>query len=501
MKYFHRVDIITGLVLLLILLYVGVSFNIHRFYTSNNCYRHKKTDSLYAHFSMIDRYNYFVFPNLLFAHPIRYTLTAGQSLYIPKEWWHWVKTVKKTFAVNFWFNNNLKQEPFIFKHAINVDTTALNEEIVYVWNSGQTEIAFPQFFKDFYNSGLDNRYVMTLGNYDAGDKNENIKKKLANCVTFPNDARIQLKQPNMYDYNAWISSNKHDTGLHYDDEDGILTVISGEKEIILFPPSDSKYLYPYNNTYEWKNENNAENVRYNSFSFLGSVSGVSSGELLYATCNNDKRVLSNISKLYTGKEYSRLVWGFKKTNIDGTNYRWELYNYTLDNPSIRITSKDIYQNEYNIGDEEHYYYKLDDEPVTLPFWGYGKYKKNNTIYDESKIFVIDEYLWFYNNYDSYMTKLGYAEIKDRFRKIILHAYHCYEMCIFNKNSKQIFVMYLGISNYDFLNFLTQHAYPSYVIDFVKGHVENNNYNINNEIAIVYDIDTQLPVRSGFYGII
>jgi hypothetical protein len=62
-------------------------------------------------------------------------------------------------------------------------------------------------------------------------------------------------------------------------------------------------------------------------------------------------------------------------------------------------------------------------------------------------------------------------------------------------------MYLGISNYDFLNFLTQHAYPSYVIDFVKGHVENNNYNINNEIAIVYDIDTQLPVRSGFYGII
>jgi hypothetical protein len=394
----------------------------------------------------------------------------------------------------------------MFNHHVDVDTNVLNGEIVYVWNSGQTNVAFPRLFSDFYNSGLDNRYVMTLSNYEIGDKNEIIKNKLAKHVTFPTDARLQLQRENLhdYDYNFWISSNKHDTGLHYDDEDGILTVISGEKEIILFPPSDSKYLYPYVNDYAWKSVNSAENIRYNSFSFFGKVPGVSSGELLYATCNNDKRVLSTISKIYVGREQTRLVWGFKKANnrVDGTEYRWELYNYTLYTPSIRITSWDIYQNTYSIGDEEHYYYKLDDgTPVSLPFWGYGKYKKNNTIYDESKIFVIDEYKRFYHNYDSYMTKLGYAEIKDRFKEIILNAYPCYEMCIFNKNPKQIFVMYLGISNSNFLEFLVKNAYPTYIIDFVKWQVDNNNYNINNEIASVYDIATQMPVRSGFYGII
>ena len=453
---------------------------------------------------MIDSYNYFIFPNLLLTHPVTYTLTAGQSLYIPKQWWHWVKTVKKTFAVNYWFNNAVKQTPFMFKHAMDVDIPTLNDEIVYVWNSGETAVAFPQVFKEFYNSGLDNRYVMTLSNYGIGDKNENIKNKLAKYVTFPNDGRLQLQRDKRYDYNVWISSNKHDTGLHYDDEDGILTVISGEKEIILFPPSDSKYLYPYDNEYEWTNVNNAENVRYNSFSFFDKVPGVSSGELLYATCNNDKRVLNNISKLHGGDKQSRLVWGFKKTNnnVNGNEYRWELYNYTLYNTPVRITSRDIYQREYSIGDEEHYYFKVDDgTPVMLPFWGYGKYKKDNAIYDESKIFVIDEYKRFYSNYDSYMTRLGYTKIKERFKSVILDKYPCYEVCIFNKTPKQIFVMYLGISNADFLEFLVTNMYPTYVIEFVKTQVDRNNYNINNEVAIVYDIETQLPVRSGFYGVI
>jgi len=502
------IDVVIVIVIVVVLLLVVIC-NAHTIYTSKNEYRHKNSDSLYAHFSMIDSYNYFIFPKLLFAHPVTYTLKEGQSLYIPKHWWHWVKTNKKTFAVNYWFGNTLKHDPFVFYHTIDFDINKLNDETVSVWKSDETNASYTQLFKDFYNSGIDNRYVVTLSNYEIGGKNGNIKHKMYDSIMFPNNDKIRLQTGSNYSYNIWISSNKHDTGLHYDDEDGVLTVVSGEKEVVLFPPSDSKYLYPYNNEYEWKNTGNALNFRYNSYSFIRNVQGVSSGELLYVTCNHDKRVLNNISKIYNRLNRERLVWGFKKMNCNNNNnnnnndnHRWEIYNYTLHDEPVRITSMDVYPNKYSIGDEEHYYYKVNDgTPVQLPFWGYGKYKKNNMMYDESKIFVIDTYSSFYDNYDSYMVKLGYDEIKEQFRERILNKYHCYELCIHNKNPNQIFVQYLGISNKDFLDFLTTNSYPNPIIEFVKMHMSNGTYHINNEITIVYDIKTQSIVRTGFYGVI
>ena len=98
--------------------------------------------------------------------------------------------------------------------------------------------------------------------------------------------------------------------------------------------------------------------------------------------------------------------------------------------------------------------------------------------------------------DNYMTKLGYNDIKDSFRDIILNKYKCYEICIHNKKHNQIFVQYLGISNSDFITFLTENNYMKNIIDFV-----DNDYIINNEITIVYDIKSKEIVRSGFYGII
>lgn len=490
----------TFIILVSIIACALIVLNINLIYNSNNAYRHKNSDSLYAHFSAIDSYNYFIFPKLLLAHPFRYTLTAGQSLYIPKQWWHWVKTTKKTFAVNYWIMNKQVQAPFIFKHAIDYDITLLDSEIVKVWKSDENseEVSFYQTFREFYDSGLNDRYVITLSDYELGETNGNIKQKMANYITFPVDKRIQCDEA--YSYNIWISSNTHDTGLHYDDEDGVLTVMSGEKEITLFPPSDSKYLYPYNVEYAWKNIGDALNFRYNTFTLLNEVPGVSSGELLYVTCNNDKRVLSNISKIYNDTvEITKLIWGFKKV---GDVYRWEVYIQSLHNIPVRITSMDIYKNQYDMGDEIHYYFKMDDTtPVELPFWGYGKYKKDNKIHYESNIFVVDSYSAFHDKYDEYMTKLGYSEIKDKFKNIILKKYTCYEMCIGNKNPKQIFCQYLGLSNDEFLEFLTTNKYPDYVIDFVKKNVADGAYNINNEIAIVYDIDTQTAIRSGFYGVI
>lgn len=87
--------VLSIVVLILLIITLIISLNIHKIYESKNLYRHKNADSLYAHFSMIDTYNYFIFPKLILASPRMYTLTSGQSLYIPKHWWHWVKTIKK----------------------------------------------------------------------------------------------------------------------------------------------------------------------------------------------------------------------------------------------------------------------------------------------------------------------------------------------------------------------------------------------------------------------
>lgn len=47
-------------------------------------------------------------------------------------------------------------------------------------------------------------------------------------------------------------------------------------------------------------------------------------------------------------------------------------------------------------------------------------------------------------------------------------------------------MYLGISNKDFTSFLIDNEYEQKIINYYK----NNFFNINNEIAIVYDINTK-----------
>jgi hypothetical protein len=58
-------------------------------------------------------------------------------------------------------------------------------------------------------------------------------------------------------------------------------------------------------------------------------------------------------------------------------------------------------------------------------------------------------------------------------------------------------MYLGISNIDFLEFLNKNDYPKNIIDFVN----SDDYKINNEITIIYDIITLEVVRTSFYGVI
>lgn len=49
-------------------------------YESRNKHKHKNTDSLYAHYSMIDDYNYDIFPKLRLANPNEFVICSVSSI-------------------------------------------------------------------------------------------------------------------------------------------------------------------------------------------------------------------------------------------------------------------------------------------------------------------------------------------------------------------------------------------------------------------------------------
>ena len=178
-------------------------------------------------------------------------------------------------------------------------------------------------------------------------------------------------------------------------------------------------------------------------------------------------------------------------------YRWELYEYTL-NYKKSITSWDIYSNQYDIGMNEHYYYNVNkNNNIELPFYGYGTYrnmKTHNTFYESA--FIIDTFDSFHLNYKTYIDKLTFNEdVTNSFIKIIFKYISCYELSIFKKNETEIFIIYMGISKNEFLEFLIDNDYPKNIIYFIQ----SNEYNITNEIAIVYDIKTKNIIRTAIYG--
>lgn len=453
---------------------------------SKNEARHKDAETLYAHYSRIDTFNYVLFPSLMFTNPMRLTLHAGESLFIPKNWWHWVKTTEKTFAINYWFINKEHTKPFVFKFDPDVDIPSLKDIEVSYWRSTDNkQLEHNLTFENFYSSALDNLYIITLDTYYTGFKNLQLKEAVKGRLKIPEVV------PETYDYNVWVSAGKHDTGLHYDDEDGVLSVVEGTKDIILFPPSDTQYLRPYEVVYPWISEQ-AFDFHYNIGLVLKKIKGPSSSQLLYETCKHDKRVLANITRLYKAHHNQHLTWGFKK---QGDAVRWEIYKYTI-HSSPMVTSWDVYGNTYKLDNKIHYYYKDDDGSVIseLPVWGYGKYEEDGKFFDESKRFVICTYHLFEYKYDEYMAKLGYKSIADEFKPFVFR-YDCYELCLHNKDPGLIFIQSLGISNKDFITFLKENEYPQNIIDFAN----QPDYAINNEITIVYDIKTKQVVRTAIYG--
>ena len=86
--------------------------------------------SIFHHSRINTKYDYnnFPKPNILYyplyylVNPLIIELFPGETLYIPKRWWHCVFSKEENIAINQWFHKNLSKEPFKFKNSkINFD--------------------------------------------------------------------------------------------------------------------------------------------------------------------------------------------------------------------------------------------------------------------------------------------------------------------------------------------------------------------------------------------
>jgi hypothetical protein len=61
-------------------------------------------------------------------------------------------------------------------------------------------------------------------------------------------------------------------------------------------------------------------------------------------------------------------------------------------------------------------------------------------------------------------------------------------------------MYIGISVIDFIKFLKEYKYPEQYVLHVYENIEKYR-NINHEVTIVFDIESEEPIRTAIFGII
>ena len=345
---------------------------------------------------------------------------------------------------------------------------------------------------------------------------------------------INQEKP-VIDINLWVSSNYHDTGLHYDDNDGILYVLKGEKHITLFPPNDSKYLVPYDIT-----PNYAKVVplfmKYNEYyiikeniSRLPCKVGLLPCEMIlyqslicFAKYSN---VLTTVQKIYDNKSdpLKRLVWGCKKQD---DVYRWEIYNYHYDQYNNTIINKTdwraIVLNENSISrkiaiimnnkktiinsidilnsvdclNKQHHSYEMckNMTGLILPFYGNG-YDIINNKKQKVSTFIYDTYESLIKNGETYCCELK-LDYNNKVKEL-LQKYRATDMCLWNKKG-DYFIQWLGISIDDFIHFLVENHYGQCFINHI---IENRNkYSyLSHEITIVYDKVSLTPYRSGFYG--
>ena len=247
----------------------------------------------YYNHSLIDKYppNNDKFPEFKKAKSYKVELKPGSSLFIPAGWWHWVfsegnciafshiihnfdeDNIKekqthdyKDKSVKYYNNNEIidfnkhsnESTPLVYNDSnINIITESFLEEkldkinllvsktntVVTPNKPNNTTIQIINGQYKYFN--ILNNSADFYGYIGMNPLNKEDFSKFINTEwsALANKEKEKEKIKKKNDIYLWHSKKKIDTGLHYDITDNLLTLHSGKKTIMLFPPSESKYLY------------------------------------------------------------------------------------------------------------------------------------------------------------------------------------------------------------------------------------------------------------------
>ena len=243
----------------------------------------------YYNHSLIDKYpvNNNKFPEFKNATSYKVELNPGDSLFIPAGWWHWVFSEDNCIAFSH-IIHNFDEDAITEKQSHNYK----KKTIKYYNYNNRNSIDFIKHSTDSMPLAYNNPTINKLTNFfleQTLDK-ANIMVSKTNTIHSVNKSgnttmliingkyeyfNILNNSPNYYcyigmmpldkekfkyfinnDWNIFANTNNNkndiylwhskkniDTGLHYDITDNLLTLHSGKKTIMLFPPSEKKYLY------------------------------------------------------------------------------------------------------------------------------------------------------------------------------------------------------------------------------------------------------------------
>ncbi len=511
--------------------------------------RHKE-NSKYAHYSRINKNNYKNY-NLKNTNPIKITLKKGECLYIPRGYWHWIVSKPDTMAYNIWFNDDRvkKNKPFILDEKVknnlnkNILVDLLGNIKLIIFNENINN-EHEMTFLEYINAKINNSYLITLN--DVYSKNRIIIDIIIKYLNIPKFLdEIEITKDNV---NFWYNIEGMDTGLHYDDDDGILCVIDGIKDVLLFPPEDSLLLDGYKHKILWIN-NKIEDLLFNTYTLRNNFvknenNKIHNNSLLFYSFQNLEiiRYINNLCGVFGS---NNIIYGVKCDNQGKIRYEIYFYIYSkydksyLETQSLNNVSKEL-SNElfvslksinfnnvntnnliihsfdiYNENDKIFFnkpnekpkislYYNLDaNNSFERPFFGkLIEYDGNN---------FSDEFLFFLS--DSVYIKKNIIYLLKKIKlnidsEIMLKLFDIYgyveDMCIYNKgtsnNSLLFCIQYFGLTDEDFYNFLKKYNYPNILINFYYNNYKKLDY-VNKEITIHFELNNNnLKItRTAFYG--
>ena len=170
-------------------------------------------------------------PIFLKKKTIYFKLNAGDALFLPKGWWHYISSEENTLSVNIFDIKTNFNKPHIIKTSMDHKLINLDDINFYNW----------------YNKDGNILGNITLSKYSKKKtwniwKNKQAESNLRDIIY--KNINVENKYNKNKSINIWNYKLKHNSQLHYDNGDNILIVLKGTKHVKLIPPKFTKYLFP-----------------------------------------------------------------------------------------------------------------------------------------------------------------------------------------------------------------------------------------------------------------